>query len=80
MAEATCPTCREPARPEVISAVGDDSPLASRPLADVGVPPYDIVRVDGESESGFFLLAADRPDGRPDAASEGPNRRSPRPA
>ena len=27
---------------------------------EVGIPPYDIVRGDGEAESGFFLLAADR--------------------
>jgi molybdopterin/thiamine biosynthesis adenylyltransferase len=60
MAEAVCPQCREPARPEILSAIADDSPLAARSLAEVGIPSYDIVRVDGEAESGFFLLAADR--------------------
>ncbi|HEV3121798.1 MAG TPA: ThiF family adenylyltransferase, partial [Isosphaeraceae bacterium] len=59
--EAICPICREPGRPEMVSAIAQDSPLAVRSLAEVGVPPYDIVRVDGASESGFFLLAADRP-------------------
>jgi len=34
--------------------------LASRSLAAVGVPAYDIVRVDGGSNSRFFLLAGDR--------------------
>ncbi len=58
--EATCPHCREPGRPEIVNAVGDESALADRPLAQVGIPAYDIVRVDGEAESGFFLLAADR--------------------
>jgi adenylyltransferase/sulfurtransferase len=58
-AEATCPNCREPGRPETASAVEEGSPLAARPLAEVGIPPYDIVRVDGEDGSGFFLLAAD---------------------
>lgn len=60
-AEAVCPSCREPGQPELVSHVEEDSPLAGRPLADLGIPSYDIVRVDGASESGFFLLAADRP-------------------
>jgi adenylyltransferase/sulfurtransferase len=60
MSEAVCPQCREPAAPELVSAVGDDSPLAARPLADVGVPPYDIVRIDGAESTGFFLLGGDR--------------------
>ena len=46
------------------SGIEPDSPLASYSLSRVGIPPYDIVRVDGESESGFFLLAADREDGK----------------
>ena len=58
--EAICPNCREPARPEFVSVVEEDSPLAILPLSRVGIPPYDIVRVDGAAESGFFLLAADR--------------------
>jgi len=58
--EATCPNCREPARPEFASAVEEDSPLAALALSRVGIPPYDIVRVDGTADSGFFLLAADR--------------------
>src|SRR4051794_11445024 len=46
-AEGTCPHCRQPGRPEITNAIADDSPLADRPLALVGIPPYDIVRVDG---------------------------------
>jgi adenylyltransferase/sulfurtransferase len=57
---ATCPQCREPARPEFVSTVEADSSLAGGPLFRVGVPPYDIVRVEGSSDSRFFLLAADR--------------------
>ena len=30
----------------------------AEPLCGVGIPPYDIVRVDGAAGSGFFLLAA----------------------
>jgi molybdopterin/thiamine biosynthesis adenylyltransferase len=63
-AEAACPNCREPGRPEMTSAVDEDSPLAGRTLAAVGVPAYDIVRVDGSSGCRFFLLAGDR-GGRP---------------
>ncbi len=62
--EAECPSCGEPARPTFESGVLADSPLAACSLSRVGIPPYDIVRVDGESESGFFLLAADREDGK----------------
>jgi adenylyltransferase/sulfurtransferase len=58
--DATCPNCHEPARPEFASVVEEDSPLAAGPLFRVGIPPYDIVRIDGAKESGFFLLAADR--------------------
>jgi adenylyltransferase/sulfurtransferase len=58
--EAICPNCREPARPEFTSVVEEGSPLAAEPLSRVGIPPYDIVRIDGAAESGFFLLVADR--------------------
>jgi adenylyltransferase/sulfurtransferase len=60
MAEATCPQCGQQGRPELISTVEEGSTLATRRLADLGVPPYDIVRVDGVNGSGFFLLAADQ--------------------
>ena len=58
--EAVCPNCNEPGRPEFVSAIAEDSPLAAQELSRVGIPPYDIVRVDGPTESGFFLLTADR--------------------
>jgi adenylyltransferase/sulfurtransferase len=61
MSESVCPHCREPARPEVVSAVEEGTALADLPLATLGVPSYDIVRVDSDDRSGFFLLAADRP-------------------
>ena len=60
MSEAKCPTCGEPGRPVIVNAIEDDSPMANLPLAKVGIPPYDIVRVDGPEASGFFLLAGDR--------------------
>jgi hypothetical protein len=60
MDEAVCPHCRAPGRPEIVSVVEEGTDLASLPLAKVGVPAYDIVRVDGEADSAFVLLAGDR--------------------
>ena len=60
MSEAICPICREPGRPEILNAIEQGSPLEALPLAKVGIPPYDVVRVDGVDASGFFLLAGDR--------------------
>jgi adenylyltransferase/sulfurtransferase len=66
VSEANCPSCRVPARPEFASTVEESSPMADQPLGRVGIPPYDIVRVDGPAGSGFFLLAGDRDEwGRP---------------
>lgn len=59
-AEARCPSCEEATLPELVSTVDEDSPLVCRPLAAVGIPPYDIVRVEGSRETRFFLLAGDR--------------------
>ncbi len=61
--EAVCASCGKPALPVFASAVEESSPLAEEPLCRVGIPPYDIVRVDGPAGSGFFLLAGDRGDG-----------------
>ncbi len=58
--EAVCASCRKPALPVFASVVDDSSPLAEEPLSRVGIPPYDIVRVEGPAGSGFFLLAGDR--------------------
>jgi molybdopterin-synthase adenylyltransferase len=73
-AEAVCASCRQPAIPVFTSAVEESSPLAEEPLSRVGIPPYDIVRVDGPAACGFFLLEADRGleirTGREDTAGE----------
>lgn len=60
MSEAECPNCHEGARPEIIGAVEEGTPHADRSLATLGIPAYDIVRVDGPGGTGFFLLAGDR--------------------
>jgi adenylyltransferase/sulfurtransferase len=69
--EAICPACGEAGRPELCSTIDEGSPLASRPLMDVGIPAYDIVRVDGASGSQFFLLAGDRATALRDGGSSG---------
>ncbi len=58
--EAVCPTCQESAQPEIVHSVPEGTALADRPLAALGIPPYDIVRIDGAEGTGFFLLANDR--------------------
>ena len=62
-AEAICASCLRPAVPVFTSVVEEFSTLAEETLSRVGIPPYDIVRVEGPAGSGFFLLAADRIDG-----------------
>ena len=57
--EGRLPSCRQVAHPNSLNLVEEDSELASRPLAELGMPPYDIVRVDGARETGFFLLNSD---------------------
>ena len=46
--------------PEILSALDEHSPLIVQSLRRVGIPPHDIVRIDGATESGFFLLKDDR--------------------
>ena len=58
--DATCPRCGTLGRPEIVSAVEQGTPPALLRLADLGVPPGDVVRIDGDAESVFFRLA-DRP-------------------
>ena len=60
LSESICPACNEPGRPVILSAIEEDHPYATLSLAKMGIPPYDIVRVDGLEASGFFRLGADR--------------------
>jgi len=60
MNQAICPKCTQMARPVIVHGIPADSPLARHTLAQVGVPPYDIVRIAGEQQEQFFLLAGDR--------------------
>jgi adenylyltransferase/sulfurtransferase len=58
--EAVCGRCGKPARAESIDRVTEESPLSGRALAELGVAPYDVVRVEGTGATGFFLLDRDR--------------------
>jgi adenylyltransferase/sulfurtransferase len=59
-AEALCPQCRLPGQPELVHRIEEGSALAELPLAKLGVPPYDVVRVEGSEGTGFYRLEADR--------------------
>ena len=59
-ADAFCPKCREMCATETIHRVDKGSALAARPLRDLAVPPYDIVRVQTSAGRRFILLANDR--------------------
>ena len=60
MSQAKCPECKQPARPNTEHVVHQGSDLANEKLADLGVPPYDIVRVGDNQQEQVFLLSADR--------------------
>ena len=45
---------------DTICEVDATSKLASRTLAELGIPNYDIVQVCGAEESSYVLLAGDR--------------------
>ncbi|MCI0341580.1 MAG: ThiF family adenylyltransferase [Planctomycetales bacterium] len=58
---AACPGCGGAREPEVVAEVGPGSPWAAETLADLGVAPYDVVRVAGEDGAAEYLcLAGDR--------------------
>ncbi|QDV32680.1 HesA/MoeB/ThiF family protein [Tautonia plasticadhaerens] len=60
LAEATDPETGEAGRPELVSVVDEGTGLSRRTLAELGVPPYDIVRADGAGGSAFLRLEGDR--------------------
>ncbi|MDX1948193.1 MAG: ThiF family adenylyltransferase [Pirellulaceae bacterium] len=58
--DAHCPACGQTAKPRLEHSIDAGTDLAGEDLADLGIPPYDIVRVGNSSGEQFFLLAADR--------------------
>jgi adenylyltransferase/sulfurtransferase len=57
--EGMCPSCGQMARPLLVSEVASGDELTSRSLAELGIPAYDIVRVDGASQTRLVLLTED---------------------
>jgi molybdopterin/thiamine biosynthesis adenylyltransferase len=60
MSQATCPQCGQSAQPKLAHRVAENGALAGEKLADLGIPPYDIVRVSSARGEQVYLLAGDR--------------------
>ena len=61
MEKARCRECGQIAKPDLEHSVPQDSELASESLSALGIPPYDMVRVETSNGEHVFLLAQDRP-------------------
>ena len=57
--EGLCDQCQQPLQPETTCEVSPGSELAQRSLAEIGVPPYDIVKISHDQEEFFVLLQGD---------------------
>jgi len=57
---AICPHCGHLAKPQLEHVVDEGSPLANERLSALGVPLYDIARVQTAEGEMVYLLAADR--------------------
>jgi molybdopterin-synthase adenylyltransferase len=55
-----CPACGQPRRPELVHEIVGGSELADHTLAELGIPPYDLVRVTSGEDEHIILLAGDR--------------------
>lgn len=58
-AEASCHYCNQPRRPELLHEIPRDSPLVDRPLRELGIPDFDILRLRNEDERCFVCLKGD---------------------
>ena len=56
---AICPKCPQPMTPNMTSRI-DLETMADRRLVDLGIPTYDILKIDCDGEIQFILLAGDR--------------------
>ncbi len=57
--EAVCAKCAKEARARVVSTIVEGSAEAEETLATLGIPPFDVIRVDDGESSEFVLLDAD---------------------
>jgi adenylyltransferase/sulfurtransferase len=60
MSEAQCSQCGKLSRPVLEHTIEEDSALAQKRLTQLGIPPYDIVRVTTDQGEQVFLLGGDR--------------------
>ncbi len=58
--QGICSKCDLPMAPETISSIEPNSPLFTRKLSELGVPDYDIVKVETDDDTSFVVLAGDR--------------------
>jgi adenylyltransferase/sulfurtransferase len=54
--EGVCEACQQPLQPETICEVALDSPFADRKLAEIGIPDWDVVKIQTEAETRFVQL------------------------
>lgn len=57
--DSLCPRCGAPSAPEILTALDGGGGLGGRTLSDVGVPPYDVLKVRAGERLGGLLLAGD---------------------
>lgn len=60
MQHAICPKCGQTSKPSLEHSIGSESELADETLATLGIPPYDIVRVETSDGEKLVLLANDQ--------------------
>ncbi len=60
MQQAVCPECKQTCKPDLQHGVTTASDLASYRLCELGIPPYDIVRVESSDGEQVYLLESDR--------------------
>ena len=58
--DAVCPECGELREPQLTHAIYGHEEFLERTLADIGLPPYDIVHGRDGMDARHFLLAGDR--------------------
>lgn len=61
-AAARCPSCGKPRRPEFLHSLDGSEGAAERTLAEMGVPPFDVVVARRGLERVFWALDADEPE------------------
>jgi adenylyltransferase/sulfurtransferase len=62
--DAVCDQCQQIARPNLTHTIEAGTELGEAKLIDLGIPPYDIVRIQAGPDEHLFLLAGDRESAR----------------